>query len=600
MPNIPTNQQMYPMEKMNNSGHSTSNISHKINQPNQNYGSVRESFNGKSPSQSQANVQQPHYSQQYYSQSSYSNKMPHTSSSSSSSQQHMQSNTPGNLSNNYGPSQNSANFNSYQHSVPTSYQSQQNFDYNSPSSSSISTMNYATPSPSQYSFASSSPSTSTLQAPSPDIRQANLPHSSALPSLDDENDSSNRDYGISNQYKMGADNKSFNSTQHSSYNVDPASDQYNTGENCAYPTEMKSSLKKYRHKQQPSSKSQSMYGAGPSEFKMDEQYGPYNPIEGETTLSFLEKTASSIDESKSAFKSSLSNITKPTSDMIAYGAPSLYGNANIQASAKPKAKPRSRSRKTANKSESSVSSDPISTPVQSLPMKPDLMQPSSIANAKDNMINARPKATSSGWRVEEASAGNKHMPTEHYSSSMISHSTIPGEKNITIPHTDVNTTYNHSNQTYQYSGQTVVPPTPFPLSQQNKPESSMYSSHGTVHHPYTRPETTIPCSSSVTTNSNIQAQTSTTSVSNHPFSVHSSISSLHNPPQQQSTHLIQQQTSAPSSSTAFNTTPVEPSKSSQTSHNLPLQEQSSSLPHTPQVESLSLYSHSQHYSPYSE
>lgn len=604
------------MEKVSSNTQQTTS-SHKINQPNQGFGGVREPFNGKSPSNPSANIQQQHYQQQqqqqqqFYSQSKYSSK-PHQTPS--PHQQIPSSSIPsGHMASSFGQTPNPTNF-GYPHSVATSsYQSQQSYDYNSPSSSSMSTMNYATPSPSQYSFASSSPSASTIQESS-DIRQQNLPQAAPLPSMDDENDAT-RDYAMSNQFKMSSDNKTYNPTQHSNYSIDSMSGHYSAGnDNCAYPTEMKTSLKKYRHKQQPNSKTPSVYGPGTSDFKMDDQYGNY-PMEGESTLSFLEKTASSIDESKSAFKASLSNITKPTPDMLGYGSQSLYGNSS-STPVKAKAKPRSRSRKTGNKTENLMSSDPISSPVQPLPMKQtEKMPQSSMINTKEDIMDPRSKPSSSGWRMDDKSAASKQMSTEHYAGSIGSmglHSMSSTEKNLTIPHTDVNTTYNHSDQTYQYSGHpsTHVPPSQFLLSHSHsKPESSMYSSHGTVHHPYTRAETSVSNSPTVTSNScnsGIQSQTNTASMSN-PYPVHSSFSSLQQQQQQQQQPTISlnsssQQTSTLSASTPFSNTPFDPLKTAQShnSHLLPHQEQSSaaSLPHAPQIDSLGLYSHSQHYSPY--
>lgn len=374
-------------------------------------------------------------------------------------------------------------------------------------------------------------------------------------------------------------------------------------DNCAYPKEMKSSLKNYRHKQQPVGKPSDAYGSGANDFKMDEQYGSY-PMAGESTLSYLEKTASSIDERKSAFKATLSNITKPTPEMLGYGSQSLYGgSSSSQAPAKPKAKPRSRGRKPANKTETMIKPDPIPSPVHSLPMK----QPDKTTSiSKDNMIDARLKQQQpGGWRIDET---NKQMSSDHFHGSAAAMSTYSGEKNLTIPHTDVNTTYNHSNQTYQqYSsshsaGHSLAQPAPFGSTHaHSKPESSMYSSHGTVHHPYTRTETTISNTPTVTTNS-VQSTTNTASMANHPYSVHSSVSGLSHTTHQATVSLnsLTQPTMSLSSSTPYANASFDPLKpSNQPSHLLAShQEQSPAavLPHTPQIDSLSL--HSQHYSPY--
>lgn len=266
----------------------------------------------------------------------------------------------------------------------------------------------------------------------------------------------------------------------------------------------------------------------------------------ESTLSYLEKTASSIDESKSAFKATLSNITKPTPDMLGYGGggmggiggtQSLYGSSNNSSSnlmtqqqpVKPKPKPRPRGRKAATKV------DPVpSSPVQqSLPMnkgglvdKPALI---SSNNIKEN--NPKPSSIGGHWRMDETNAVA--------GSGMGSSYVLAAEKNLTIPHTDVNTTYNHSNQTYQQyssphssshsrigsgsgSGSGAIPT--HPHSQSKSETSSMYSSHGSVHHhPYSaRTEST----STVTTNS-VQTSSNSASMSAHnPYSVHSMSSSV--------------------------------------------------------------------------
>lgn len=321
---------------MNNS--TQQNVSsHKMNQPNQNYGNIREPYNGKPL---QGNIQQNHYQQQYYPQHKYPSKTPQSSSSSSATPQQQQitnnSLPSSHLTNNFGQSSNSSNFSNYSHPVATSYPPQQNYEYSSPSSSSMSTITYATPSPSQYSFASSSPSTNTTQVPSPDTRQQNVVHSS----VDTEHES-NRDYALSNQYKTAIDSKSFNPTQppnYKNYNTDSMSGHYSTSDNCAY----SGSLKKYRHKQQHNNKTPQIYGGGSNEFKMDDHYAgyPMESIESESTLSFLEKTASSIDESKSAFKTSLSNITKPNPDILGYSSQALYGSSAPSIPAKSKAKPK--------------------------------------------------------------------------------------------------------------------------------------------------------------------------------------------------------------------------------------------------------------------
>lgn len=139
---------------------------------------------------------------------------------------------------------------------------QQSFDYTSPSSSSMSTLNYATPSPSQYSFASSSPSASQLQAPSPDVRaqaMASIGSAAATsgthPSMDNADMESSREYGHHYGKASDVDKKAFSSTHH------PTSHHaaYNGGESMAHGHHhyggianeshelSKSSLKKYRH-----------------------------------------------------------------------------------------------------------------------------------------------------------------------------------------------------------------------------------------------------------------------------------------------------------------------------------------------------------------
>lgn len=254
---------------------------------------------------------------------------------------------------------------------------------------------------------------------------------------------------------------------------------------------------------------------------------PYSfPVQGESTLSYLEKTASSIDESKSAFKTSLSNITKPTADMLGYGSQSLYGGATLNTSepapiAKPKPKPRSRNRKTAIKSEPIAKVESTPSPMASHAIK----QPNKFGlSDRDEMGDMRVRSTPTPWRVDDLNAPNgpvhgtqqltPQQPQHQQSHASLSHhhSTSapsaaaatalggtqphPTERNITIPHTDVNTTYNHTtNQTYQYAGYPSYLPG-------NKPESSMYSAQGTVHHPHTRAES---LSSSTSTASSLNS-----------------------------------------------------------------------------------------------
>lgn len=257
---------------------------------------------------------------------------------------------------------------------------------------------------------------------------------------------------------------------------------------------------------------------------------PYSyPVQGESTLSFLEKTASSIDESKSAFKASLSNITKPTADMLGYGSQSLYGSTALNTNepapiAKPKPKPKPRGRKPANKPE----------PVAKVETIPSPMAPHSMKHPDRYSLSGRDelamRSTPTPWRIDDinasgapaahaiqplaaqqphASHGHHHSaPATSTASALGATQSHPTERNITIPHTDVNTTYNHTtNQTYQYAGY----PSYLPGS---KPESSMYSAQGTVHHPHTRAE-------SLNTNT---STTSSLSSSNMP-SAHSSAAS---------------------------------------------------------------------------
>lgn len=253
----------------------------------------------------------------------------------------------------------------------------------------------------------------------------------------------------------------------------------------------------------------------PTDYKIDDPYS--YPTQAESTLAFLEKTASSIDESKSAFKASLSNITKPTPDMLGYGSQSLYGSAVSAPApapiAKPKPKPRSRGRKPANKPE------PISKIDQSMPSP---MTPQSLKQSdkfgmlpRDDMndMRVRSTATPTPWRIDDINApsGTPHsqlpaQPSQQHHQLHASHashqhsaSALSGtqshsvERNITIPHTtEVNTTYNHTtNQTYQYSGY------PSYLPGATKSESSMYSAQGTVHHPHTRSESLTTNTSTV-------------------------------------------------------------------------------------------------------
>lgn len=242
-------------------------------------------------------------------------------------------------------------------------------------------------------------------------------------------------------------------------------------------------------------------------------------------MSFLEKTASSIDENKSAFKASLSNITKPTQDIFGYGSQPLYGSSGSVATPaqipKPKPKPRSRGRKTAIKPEPKTKIEPTPSPISiaSHSIKPS--DKFSSVGGSDDANDMRVRSTPTPWRIDEMSvaSGSVQLPQaqqlliphghQHSSSTLSGTQSHSTERNITIAHTDVNTTYNHTtNQTYQYSGYPSYLPS-------TKPESFMYSAQGTVHHPHTRAE-------SSTTN------TSTVSNSTSPH-IHSAYSASHIP-----------------------------------------------------------------------
>lgn len=302
----------------------------------------------------------------------------------------------------------------YQHqphrqAAPTAYQSQ-NIDYGS---SSTSSMSYATPSPSQYSFASSSPST--MPVPSPDIRQqpsaAVAPiATSHMPMEDDANMQQHREYNMNQSayhqhhpYKMQEKKSSYGPMQgtnpYPTQSADMSAIDQQYMANQMYPTETKGSLKKYRHKQLP--KTSQGYGSGG-----DDSYNPYPMDGGQSTLSYLEKTATSIDENKSAFKASLSNITKPTIETSPYGQPSQPYTNPAPPPTKPKPKPRSRSKKTAT---------------------PAVVVPPPIVNKNEHIIRTEPKPPK-----EKASKKSKidNSPSSYTSSMTSDVSPLPQEKSL--------------------------------------------------------------------------------------------------------------------------------------------------------------------------
>lgn len=216
--------------------------------------------------------------------------------------------------------------------------------------------------------------------------------------------------------------------------------------------------------------------------------------------------------------------------MFGYGSQPLYGSSGSTAAptqiSKPKPKPRSRSRKSVIKQEPMSKIDSTPSPISTAPHS---MKPSdkfSLVGARDDMNDMPVRSTPTPWRIDDmsVSSGSVHAPPllqqpqaqqlstshshQHSSPSLSGTQSHSTERNITIAHKDVNTTYNHTtNQTYQYSGY----PSYLPSA---KSESSMYSAQGTVHHPHTRADssTTSTSTASSTTSPHIHSAYATSHI----------------------------------------------------------------------------------------
>lgn len=261
----------------------------------------------------------------------------------------------------------------------TPYQSNPSVDF----ASVTSVLSYPTPSPSQHSFASSSPST--ITAPSPDVRlpQTNIQPNQQYTIPEERSELLQRPYShISheNQYQMDKMQikQPYGMPPYGNYHPAATQELY---QNQMYMNE-KDTLRKYRHK--PATKPTYL---AQSELIKDNFTGyPYPMESAESTLSFLEKTASSIDESKSAFKTTLSNITKPpTPDISPYGSsqsPSTFSPAP----AKPKAKPRPRSKKAAQQIIPPPSPTPVPVAVPQMQENIPVKMPKEKTTSKRNKV----------------------------------------------------------------------------------------------------------------------------------------------------------------------------------------------------------------------
>lgn len=194
--------------------------------------------------------------------------------------------------------------------------SQQNYDYSSP----ISTLSSTAPSPS-VSHSYSSPSPSTIQSPTSAT-------SAAMITIDDDQPLREKVVYKPNLVERKGKQSSkkntdkFSESYQQSMNAHPHYPQQQPQYHPPMPSPTNNSLKNYRHKT-------SKHSPNSEDFHFGE-HG--NVQDSETSLSFLERTASSINENQSAFNASLSDITKPPQMM----------SPTVVPPAKSKAKPRAK------------------------------------------------------------------------------------------------------------------------------------------------------------------------------------------------------------------------------------------------------------------
>lgn len=206
--------------------------------------------------------------------------------------------------------------------------SHQNYDYSSP----MSTLSSAAPSPS-VSHSYSSPSPSTIQSPT-SVTPASMitieddqPLREKIvykPNLVERKGKSSKKNAdkFNESYQQPMNSQSHYSQPHQQQN------QQHSQYHPPMPSPTNNSLKNYRHKA-------SKLSPNSEDFHFNDNS---NIQDSETSLSFLERTASSINENQSVFNASLSDITKPQ----------MMSPAVVPAT-KSKAKPRSKAAATPKK-----------------------------------------------------------------------------------------------------------------------------------------------------------------------------------------------------------------------------------------------------------
>lgn len=206
----------------------------------------------------------------------------------------------------------------------------QNYDYPSP----MSTLSSTAPSPS-VSHSYSSPSPSTIQSPTSVTPAAMITIEDDQPLREKVVYKPNLVERKPKSSKKNADK--FNESYQQSMNAHPhyqqQQQQQQNQQHSQYhppmPSPTNNSLKNYRHKTNKLSPNSE-----------DFHFGDHSNIQdSETSLSFLERTASSINENQSVFNASLSDITKP---------PQMMSPA-VATVTKSKAKPRSKAAATPKK-----------------------------------------------------------------------------------------------------------------------------------------------------------------------------------------------------------------------------------------------------------
>lgn len=290
----------------------------------------------------------------------------------------------------------------------TPYQPTPSVDFTSVTS----VLSYPTPSPSQHSFASSSPSTMT--APSPDVRfqQTAIQPGQQYPQPDERPEPPQRPYSQlsqENQYQIEKmqSKQPYGGAPYANFNAGAAQEHYQS----QMLANDKDVLRKYR---KSNVKPAAAY-AGQGEMPKDSMYGyPADVQHSESTLSYLEKTASSIDESKSAFKATLSNITKPPTPEIPPYASSQSPSFFAAATAKPKPKSRPRAKKAA--AQPVVPSPAAHVPQMNEVIKPKAPKEKASKRSKaENAANVyTPPATVDASQSNLIPSSGSHTKSPHY------------------------------------------------------------------------------------------------------------------------------------------------------------------------------------------